>query len=253
MFKHILYLFSAAALLLSCEKNSLQLPIDPIATGARLKLINAAPDVSSIDLFINGAKFSGFTPVGATATSPGRATGLPYNNTYPSTGSNYAVVKPGAQAISISIPASTSTSSATVINTQTLNLDDNKYYSLFVAGVGAQPEVFLVNDAFEGVVDPNKLYVRFVNLIPGSAYDVALTTPNTTLASNLAYKGVSPFVAIDAIAGPTFAFRLPGTAANINTVQFTSSSSGRAITVFLRGVTGRTGTPAPNINVYVNR
>lgn len=253
--KHILFLFSAAVLLLSCEKNSLQLPIDPITAGARVKVINAAPDLPSIDLFLNGQKFTGFTPIGASAVSPGTPTGLPYNNSFPNAGSNYAIIKPGQQSVSISVPASSSANSATVVNTQNLTFEDNKYYSLFVAGAGAQPEVLLVNDSFEGGTDPSKIYVRFINLIAGSTYDLALITPtpNVTLATNLAYKGISPYVAVDAITGPTFAFRLPGTTTNVSTTQFTSSASGRAITVFLRGVVGRTGTAAPGINVYVNR
>ncbi len=253
MLKNILYILSAAALLVSCEKNSLQLPIDPVTIGARLKLINAAPDFPGIELAIGGKKFSGFTPVGATATSPGTPAGLPFNNTFPNTGSNYAIVTPGQQAIAISAPATSTANSATAINAQNLTFEDNKYYSLFVAGAGAQPEILLVNDNFEGASDPSKFYVRFVNLIPGSTYDVALTAPNTTLTTNLTYRAVSPFISIDAIAGPTFAFRAPGSATNIGSIQFTSSASGRAVTVFLRGVTGRTGTAAPGINVYVNR
>lgn len=253
MYKNILYLFSAAALLVSCEKNTLQLPIDAVTAGARVKVINAAPDLASIDLSLNGKKFTGFTPVGASATSPGTPTGIPYNNTFPNAGSNYAIVTPGQQAVSISVPASTTAGSATVVNTQNLTFEDNKYYSLFVTGAGAQPEVLLINDNFEGGTDPAKIYVRFINLIAGSTYDVALTTPNTTLATNLAYKGISPYIAVDAITGPTFAFRLPGSAANVGSIQFTSSAAGRAVTVFLRGVTGRTGTAAPGINVYVNR
>lgn len=255
MLKNSLYIFSAAALLVSCEKNTLQLPIDPITAGARVKLINVAPDVSSINLFVGDKKFSGFTPVGASTTSPGTPTGVPYNATFPNVGSNYAIITPGSQAISISVPASTTASSATVVATQNLTFEDNKYYSLFVAGAGPTPEILLVNDAFEGGSDPAKIYVRFINLIAGSKYDVALTTPtpNVTLATNLDYKAVSPFIAVDAITGPTFAFRLPGSAVNVGAVQFTSSASGRAVTVFLRGVLGRTGTAAPNINVYVNR
>ncbi|MCY7358884.1 MAG: DUF4397 domain-containing protein [Rudanella sp.] len=255
MLKNILYALSAAALLVSCEKNSLQLPIDPVTTGARLKLINAAPDFPGIELAIGGKKFSGFTPVGATTTSPGTPVGLPFNATFPNTGSNYAIVTPGQQAIAISAPATSTATSATAINTQNLTFEDNKYYSLFVAGAGAQPEVLLINDNFEGASDPGKFYVRFINLIAGSTYDVALTTPtpNLTLATNLAYKGISPYIAVDAIAGPTFAFRAPGSTTNVGSIQFTSSASGRAATVFLRGVTGRTGTAAPGINVYVNR
>ena len=251
--KKLLYILSAATLLVSCEKNTLQLPIDPITAGARVKLINVAPDVASINLFVGDKKFSGFTPIGASTTSPGTPTGVPYNATFPNVGSNYAIITPGSQAISISVPASTTASSATVVATQNLTFEDNKYYSLFVAGAGATPEILLVSDAFEGGSDPGKIYVRFINLIAGSKYDVALTTPNTTLATNLDYKAVSPFIAVDAITGPTFAFRLPGSTVNVGAVQFTSSASGRAVTVFLRGVIGRTGTAAPNINVYVNR
>ena len=251
--KKLLYVLSAAALLVSCEKNTLQLPIDPITAGARVKLINVAPDVASINLFVGDKKFSGFTPIGASTTSPGTPTGVPYNATFPNVGSNYAIITPGSQAISISVPASTTAGSATVVATQNLTFEDNKYYSLFVAGAGATPEILLVSDAFEGGSDPGKIYVRFINLIAGSKYDVALTTPNTTLATNLDYKAVSPFIAVDAITGPTFAFRLPGSTVNVGAVQFTSSASGRAVTVFLRGVIGRTGTAAPNINVYVNR
>lgn len=253
MFKHILYLFSAAALLLSCEKNSLQLPIDPVTSGARLKLINAAPDLPGIELAIGSKKFSAFTPSGATATSPGTPVGLPFNNTFPSTGSNYALVPAGQQAISLSAPASTTAGSVTAINSQNVTLEDTKYYSLLVTGAGAQPEVLLVNDVFEGIADPSRLYVRFINLIPGSTYDLVLTTSNATLAPNLGYKGISPFIPIDAITGPTFGFRLPGSATNVGAIQFTSSASGRAITVFLRGISGRTGTAAPGINFYVNR
>lgn len=253
MFKTILYLFSAAAILVSCEKNSLQLPIDPVAGGARLKLINAAPDIAGIELAIGGKKFSAFTPVGASTTSPGTPAGLPYNNTFPNTGANYALVTPGQQTITISVPASTSAGSATVINTQNITLEDNKYYSLFVAGTGAQPEVFLVNDDFAGGADPAKFYVRFINLIPASTYDLLFTNTNTVLSTDLAYKAVTPFIAVDAVSGPAFAFRAKGATANISAITFNNLASGRAATVFLRGVTGRTGTAAPLINFYVNR
>lgn len=43
--KHLLYLVASVGLLLaSCEKNALSIPADLVTSGARLKLINAAPD-----------------------------------------------------------------------------------------------------------------------------------------------------------------------------------------------------------------
>lgn len=240
----------------SCEKNALVLPVETVTSGARVKLIHAAPEAPGVDLFIGGQKYSGFTPAGATTTSPGTPVPIRYDNTYPANGFNYTIVPAGASEVTITAPATTTAGSATVISTQNLTLDDNKYYSMIVAGDKAKQEVLLINDDFSMATDPNKFYVRFINLISGVNYDLALAdAAGTVLVSNLAYKGVSPFMAVDASAGGSFVFRLPGTKVNLNTtpVTFTSTVNGRVLTVYTRGIVGRTGTLAPNINFYVNR
>lgn len=250
--KTLFYLLSAAVLLVSCEKNALQLPIDPVTTGARIKLVHAAPDAPAVDLFLNGKKFSAFTPTGVTSTFAGNPVGVPYNNTFPGNGANYAVAPAESSEVRISAPASTSAGSATVITTQNLAFEDNKYYSLIVTGTGPQPELLVLSDDFSAATDPTKYYVRFVNLTAGQNYDLAVGT-NATLAQNLAYKGTTAFIAVDANTSPVFAFRLPGSITNVSTVTFTGSTSGRVVTAFIRGVAGRTGTAAPGINFYVNR
>ena len=252
MFKNILYLFLAAILFTSCEKNALQLPIDAITSGARVKLIHAAPDITGIDLYIGSNKFSAFTPTGATTTFGGTPAGVPYNNTFPGNASNYAIVTPGATSLSISAPAATTAASATAIGSQNITFEDNKYYSVFVAGAGARPEIFSLTDDFTQATDPNKYYVRFINLTTGQNYDMGLSN-GTILAPNLAYKAVTGFIAVDVSITPSFVFRLPGTTTNIGTITFTNSIAGRVITVFTRGGLGRTGTPAPGINFYTNR
>ncbi|OIN58382.1 DUF4397 domain-containing protein [Arsenicibacter rosenii] len=252
MFKNIIYILLASVLFISCEKNALQLPIETITTGARIKFIHAAPDTPPVDFYINGAKFTGFTPTGATSTFAGNPVGLPYNTTSPSFASNYAIVTPGTVSLSVTAPATTTAASATAVGSQSLTLEDNKYYSLFVAGPTTKPELLLVNDDFSAAIDPTKIYVRFINLTSGQNYDIGLGT-GTILAPNLAYKGVTGFIAVDANTVPTFTFRLPGSATNVGTVTLGATSSGRVLTVFTRGVAGRTGTPAPGINLYVNR
>ncbi|KAB7731325.1 DUF4397 domain-containing protein [Rudanella paleaurantiibacter] len=252
MLKNILFIFSAAVLLFSCEKNALQLPTEPVEAGARLKLIHAAPDLPGIDLLIGGKKFSAFTPVGATTTNPGTPAGVPYNNTFPGNLANYALVTPGQAAITISTPASTTAGSATVVTEQSITLDDTKYYSLFVAGPTAKPEVLLLTDDFGSALDATKTYVRFINLTSGGTYDFALSN-GTMLAPALAFKGVTSFIAIDPAITPSFVFRAPGTTANLGTITLTNTAAGRVITIFTRGVVGRTGTAAPGINLYINR
>lgn len=252
MLKNSLYLLLVSILFVSCEKNALQLPIDVIASGARVKLIHAAPDTPGIDLYIGNNKFSAFTPTGSTSTFAGNPTGVPYNNTFPGNASNYAIVTPGATSLSISAPAATSTASATAIGSINATFEDNKYYSVFVAGTGAKPEIFTITDDFSNAVDQTKYYVRFINLTTGQNYDMGLSN-GTMLATNLAYKATSSFIPVDISVSPSFVFRVPGTTANVGTITFTNSIAGRVITVFTRGVAGKTGTPAPGINFYVNR
>ena len=256
-----LIFIAACIVLVSCDKNALTIPADVATGGARLKLINAAPDLpGGIELAINGKKVSAFTPSGATATSPGFAVGVPFNSTFPSTGSNYAIVTPGAVSLSLTSPATTTTASATAIGSSSATLDDNAYYSLFVSGTGVQPETTLLKDDFAQLTASSKVYVRFVNLIPNgpaTGYDLFILSADgktiTPVAQAITYKGASAFATLDAFTNPTLALRLPGTTANVGTVTFSNIANGRVLTVFARGLVGRTGTAAASLNLYVNR
>ncbi|RYC72011.1 DUF4397 domain-containing protein [Spirosoma sordidisoli] len=253
----IQFIVIGAAVLLgwSCEKNTLTLPVESVTGGARVKLIHAAPEAPGVDLLIGGKKFSGFTPAGASTTNPGTPVPIRYDNTFPERGANYTIVPAGASEVTITAPATTTAGSATVISTQNLTLDDNKYYSLIVAGNAARQEVVLVNDDFSGALDPSKFYVRFVNLIAGQNYDLALSSANApALVANLPYKGVSPFVPVDVSNNASFVLRASGSVTPIGTsLSFTNTANGRVLTIYARGIAGRTGTVAPGINIYTNR
>ena len=237
--KHLIYIFIAASMVLvSCDKNALSIPADVATSGARLKLINAAPDLpGGVELAINGKKFSAFTPSGVTATSSGFAVGLPFNNSYPSSGSNYAIVTPGAQSLSLTSPATTTATSATAVGTSSITLDDNAYYSLFISGTGVQPETVLLKDDFSQLTAPTKFYVRFVNLIPNSptGFDLYILSADgkvaTPVAQNIAYKAASAFVTLDVITNPSLVLRASGSATNLGTTYtFSSLANGRVLT-----------------------
>ncbi|GAB3571673.1 hypothetical protein GCM10027578_30350 [Spirosoma luteolum] len=240
----------------SCERNTLSIPVSPIQSGARIKLVHSAPDAPALELAINGQKVSAGIPTGASSISAG--TGVPssiaYGSTYPGSVSNYAVVPTGQVTAVLSTPAATTAAGMSPVATQMLTLDDSKYYSLLVLGTGAQPQVSLINDDFSAANDPSKFYVRFINLIPGStAYDLALSS-GTVLASNIGYQGVSPFIGVDVSNNASFVFRLAGTTTNVTTaLVFSSSTSGRVLTLVAQGVPGKTGAQAPRLISYVNR
>lgn len=260
--KHLLYfLLAASTILVSCEKNALNIPADIVTAGARLKVINAAPDLpGGVEVAINGKKFTAFIPSGATASSPGIAVGLPFGNSYPSTGSNYAIVSPGAQSLSLTSPATSTVNSATAVGTSSATLDDNAYYSLFISGTGVQPETVLLKDDFTQLTSSAKFYVRFVNLIPNAptGYDLYVLSADgkvaTPVAQNIGYKAASPFVTLDAFINPSLVLRAAGSTTNVGaTYTFSNLANGRVLTLFARGIVGRTGTAAPAVNGYVNR
>lgn len=252
MYKNILFILSVTALLASCAKTTLDLPVTAVSSGARIKLIHAAPDVSGVNLLVSGQKISGFTPSGASTTNPGTPVPVNYGTTWPGVTAGYAVVTPGQVPVSISAPAATTAGSATVVSEQTLTLEDNRYYSLLLAGTGAKPEVVLLTDDLSQTLDPTKYYVRFINLTTGQNYDLS-TTAGTVLATNVAYKGVSAFVPVDAGVNPAFALRLPGSTANAASITFNSNITGRVLTLIARGVAGKTGAQAPSLTLSVNR
>ncbi len=253
MFKYILYILSAAALLTGCTKNTLELPIEAVTSGARIKLIHAAPDAPGVNLLVGGQKISGATPLGASSTNPGTPVPVTFGNTFPSgTGAGYAVVSAGQAAITLSAPASTTAGSATVVNQQNLTLENDKNYSLLMAGTGVTPEVIVLNDDLSQTLDPTKFYVRFINLAIGQNYDFGLST-GTILAPDLAYKGNSGFIPVDAALLPSFVMRLPKSATNVSLVTFSSNITGRVLTMVARGTPGKTGTLAPSLIIAVNR
>ena len=258
--KHLIYVFIAVSVVLvSCDKNALNIPADVVTSGARLKLINAAPDLpGGIELALNGKKFSAFTPSGVTATSAGFSVGLPFNNSFPSSGSSYAIVMPGAQSLSLTSPATTTTASATAVGTSSITLDDNAYYSLFISGTGVQPETTLLKDDFSQLNASTKFYVRFVNMIPGTTQDLYLLSADgkttTPVTQNVVYKGFTPFQVSDVVATPTFVLRTTGTSVNLGAnATFSSLANGRVLTLVARGAVGRTGTAAPALSLFVNR
>ncbi|QJD77008.1 DUF4397 domain-containing protein [Spirosoma rhododendri] len=240
----------------SCERETLSIPSTPTPAGARIKLVHTAPEAASIDLYINDQKISAGLPTGASSISAGTGTptAITYGSTFPGSGVSYAVVQSGQVPITLSSPAATTTSSTTTVATQTLTLNEGSYYSLLVFGTGTQPQVKLIPDDFSAANDPSKFYVRFINLIPNApAYDLALST-GTVLASNIAYQGISSFVGVDVSNNASFVFRLAGTTTNVTTAQtFTSSTSGRVVTIVAQGIFGRTGTAVPRLFIYVNR
>ncbi|WP_266368433.1 DUF4397 domain-containing protein [Tellurirhabdus rosea] len=243
------FLLSAAALLtVACEKNTIPAQDEPVVDGARIKLVHSAPETAGVNLFLNDKKISANTPTSTTIVQP-----ITYGLTFPNSGANYAVVPAGQYTAKLSTPASGTATSETVVSTQQIQLQNEKYYSLLLGGTAAQPVTVLLNDELPGP-DNSKFYVRFVNLIPGGQpYDLILRG-GSALLTGITAGTASQFVAVDVNSNVAFDLRAAGTTTNIGTgFAFTSNAAGRVVTLIAQGLPGRTGAVAPRLGGYVNR
>jgi hypothetical protein len=231
----ILILSGVSLLLSACgTKNDIlsnQIP----ATGARVKFIHAVVDGPALNVFANDARLNG--------------TSLTYGTAFPT---EYSVIAPGQTTLRVSTVASGTVTEATVL-TAPVALEADKYYSVVAAGTATAPVGFVVNDD-QTVPDPKKNYIRVLNLVStGQAVDFAIGT-GSPLLTNIPYKGVSEYVAVDPnAASAPYSFQIRNTGASTliaTALSFNTLNQGRKYTLVVRGAVGRTGTAAPTLFTY---
>lgn len=246
MKRTLLVLALAALATAACDKNPV-LRQDELATGARVKFIHAYPDgpATGVNVLLNDRKLNGGTP---TATVPVPA--LTFGSTFPAAPADYSVVEPGNATVKVVVPA-TATTPEVVALTAPLTLEDNQYYSIIATG-SPTPEAVVLKDEFAAAaIDPGKAYVRYVNLIPGTTYDIAVRG-STPLKTAVAYKSATPFYPLESVS-TVLEFRETATGKVVGSISFPDFLGGRVFTFYTRGVVGRTGVQAPTLSWYRNR
>jgi hypothetical protein len=234
----LLAAITLSATFLACGDENDILKNQVTASGARVKIIHAVSDGPAIDVFANDAKLNG-AALAFGAAGP----------------TEYFVVPAGSVNFRVATPAS-GTLAAQNILTVPIPLETDKYYTLAAAGTAAAPTGVLIPDDLT-LPTAGKNYIRILNLVSnGSGIDLAVGT-GTPIITNIAYKAVSGYVAIDpnaATAPYAFQIRETGKTTQLGaTVNFSTLNVGRKYTLILRGLVGRTGAQAPTITQVTNR
>ncbi|TXK44284.1 DUF4397 domain-containing protein [Pontibacter qinzhouensis] len=137
-----------------------------------------------------------------------------------------------------------------VIDT-TFNIQDGKYYSLFVAGTEQQARLVAVRDSIFTPV-AGKAFLRVINLSPDVASTDIRTTDNVTLADNLPYKSITQFMVVDAT---THTLQITG--ADSEAVLLPNSNvslaAGNYYTIILRGRAAQPAGSTYGLNAQVVR
>jgi Domain of unknown function (DUF4397) len=250
--------------LANCGDEHNQLNSITPAKGARVKFIHAAADATddakAVNINVNGAKVSANTTGGA----------LAYFSTFPVT--DYIALAPGNADIDV----------LSVVNNvespfleATLNIEDEKYYSVAVIGNKTLGyETFVMNDGnVAKIPNDNKARFRFINLIHNSTNNLDLITTTVpsgsgltpgNLITNVAYKGgeqaFSEFplgttsTGTAAVSG-TFSIRVvdantKATVASATNISFTAN---KVYTIIARGQIGGATPTGPALTVTTNR
>lgn len=194
---------------------------------AGLMAFNLAPDQA----------FTGFALSGNSIT----ANPLAFNSY---TG-GYLGIFPGQR----SVEAFNVTSGATLAAT-TFNFEPQKYYSLFLVGMGTSYENLVVKDDFDSLASTTQAFVRYINAIPDPSNPTVTiaVNGNNIVNDNAAFKSVSAFTAIDP-GEVTIHVTNGGT---IEADRMITLEPQKVYTILLAGIPGATGDNAVQIKYIQN-
>lgn len=125
--------------------------------------------------------------------------------------------------------------SATKIFSDTIHLNANVAYSLFLANTTAHPELVLLTDSLSQPSSGNA-GIRFVNVSPDApAVDLAVQG-GSVLVTNKSYKGSSSFLPI--LGGKSYVFevRQKGTSTVLATLGSVNLNVGQVYTIWFHGL-----------------
>lgn len=190
-----------------------------------LLFVNASPDAPGVNLYLNENRVSGL-----------------YGYT---DNSNYFNAYSGTRAAHIYEGGTKKLSSDIVLKT-------DRYYSLFLAGRFATPELVLLEDSLKRPAS-GKTNIRFVNMSLGApSLDLGLAN-GTTLVAGRTYKQNSGYIAVDGDTKYTFVIRERGATAVKVTLPETTLAAGRSYTIWVKGAytdAGLTGVGAEIMRNY---
>jgi len=248
------FAFLATAGLFACiGESSDQLVIVSPAQGARIKFIHAVADAPGIGILVNNRQFSGVL-----TTPPATPGAINYTGAYPA--NDYATLDAGSIKVDVVIPATATVAQTTVISGN-VPVEANKYYSVFAIGsvADARLEPLVIEDKIVPA-DTSKAYIRFVNTVINTTtgYDLGIGANFPAALSNIRYRQVTDFVAIDPApigsSATPIVVRLNGTTINLApTTLILTPVKARFYTYYIRGRVGGTGTQAISASSYINR
>ena len=147
----------------ACEKNSIPEMADPVTEGARVKFFFHVDGAPRTNFYLGSKKVTGVSP-----TTDDVVLGNLYGSVYPSNA--YAVLPTGSYTLS-AIDTMAAGGSADLLASTQVNLQNDKNYSVYLAGTTANYEAFMIEDKLPPA-DNSTIWWRFVNTMAEMPFEV---------------------------------------------------------------------------------
>ena len=223
--KHLKLLFAAALITLtavSCKKTT---PYTPPPAISAISFYDAIPDAPALSIYLDNSKIS--------PDSSKYKSVLPYATAY-SGDRQIIAYKGNDKKLS-----------------QAVTLKQGLFYSAFLTGKYATPEVVLLEDSLTNP-PTGKANIRFVNVSVGApALDLGVND-GTTVVSNRLYKANSAYTAINGNKQYTFVIRTHGETVAKVTLPSVNIATGHNYTIWARGVYTATDATALGADIVLN-
>lgn len=163
IFSKTLAIVAAGLMLGACEKNEIAELADPVRDGANVKFFFHVEGAPRANFYLNDEKVTGAVP-----TTDNVVLGNLYASVYPSNA--YAVLPAGSFTLS-AIDTVKAGGTADVLSTLQVNLQDNKNYSVYLAGTTTNYQTFMIEDQLPPA-DNTSIWWRFVNSMAEMPFNV---------------------------------------------------------------------------------
>lgn len=141
-------------------------------------------------------------------------------------------------------------SSSAKIASDTIHLNNNVAYSLFLSNTYTSPDFTLLTDSLAQPAS-GMANIRFVNVSP-NAGSVDLVANSTVLATSKAYKTASSFKSVTGGTNYNFEVRQAGTSTVLAKLDTIGIRSGSVYTIWLHGLASGSGTTKLTADIMKN-
>ena len=186
-----------------------------LPASAALSVINASPGAPPSDFYLDNNKVNSY-PFGY-------GDGIDYISAF--TGKRQATFK--------------ASGTTAAYKTDTITLQANRYYSLFLTNTAPNAEYLLLNDTISKPAD-GKASIRLVNVSKDAPSVDLAVKGGAVLVTNKGYKGFSGFVPVTANSNYTLEIRQTGTSTVLASIANVPLNNGSIYTIWLQGSAGAT-------------